>query len=305
MKEAEMNSAFVDVVQRIDPEALLLRASHLTGGVSAQMTVLEICRPDGRTRKLVLRCHGGAGGARKSLAVAAEYRLLQTLSAAGLPVPPPVHLDISCAILPMPYLLLEYVAGAPVFDASAVPELVPQLASILASIHAVDLNRYDLSFLPVQGSGFGPRPAVLDDSLDEGLVREAMARQAPLSRRNVPVLLHGDLWPGNVLWREGQLVAIIDWEDARIGDPVVDLAKSRLETLWAFGPEGMHSFTTQYRALMPHVDTTDLPYWDLAAALEPAGNLSDWGLPADKEQRFRQLHHEFTLQAIRSWTSSR
>ena len=298
-----MNGAFVDVVRCIDPEALLLRASPLTGGVSAQMTVLEIGWPDGRTRKLVLRCHGGTGRVGKPSVVASEYHLLETISAAGLPVPAPVHLDISCAILPMPYLLLEYVVGAPVFDASTVPDLVPQLASILASIHAVDLSRYDLSFLPAQGRGFGPRPAVLDDSLDEGLIREAMTRQAPLPGRNAPVLLHGDLWPGNVLWREGQLVAIIDWEDARIGDPVIDLSKSRLETSWAFGPQGMHTFTAHYRALRPHVDITDLPYWDLAAALEPAGNLSDWGLPADKEQRFRQLHHEFVLQAIRNLSS--
>lgn len=35
--------------------------------------------------------------------------------------------------------------------------------------------------------------------------------------------IHGDIHPGNVLTREGKLAAIIDWGQAAIGDPAVDL----------------------------------------------------------------------------------
>ncbi len=39
-----------------------------------------------------------------------------------------------------------------------------------------------------------------------------------------PVLLHADLGPGHVLCRDGRVVGVIDWSDARIGDPALDLA---------------------------------------------------------------------------------
>jgi aminoglycoside phosphotransferase (APT) family kinase protein len=40
-----------------------------------------------------------------------------------------------------------------------------------------------------------------------------------------PVLSHGDLWPSHVLWNDRlrRPVAVIDWEDARLGDPAFDL----------------------------------------------------------------------------------
>ena len=64
----------------------------------------------------------------------------------------------------------------------------------------------------------------------------------PLSQQNRSVLLHGDFWPGNILWRDGQIVGVIDWEDAAFGDPLADIANTRLELLWAFGVEAMRQF---------------------------------------------------------------
>lgn len=39
-----------------------------------------------------------------------------------------------------------------------------------------------------------------------------------------PVLLHADLGPDHLLVRDGRLVGVIDWGDARIGDPALDYA---------------------------------------------------------------------------------
>ena len=40
----------------------------------------------------------------------------------------------------------------------------------------------------------------------------------------VPSLVHADLGPGHVLCRDGRVVGVIDWSDARIGDPALDLS---------------------------------------------------------------------------------
>ena len=39
-----------------------------------------------------------------------------------------------------------------------------------------------------------------------------------------PVLLHADLGPEHLLVRDGRLVGVIDWGDARFGDPALDYA---------------------------------------------------------------------------------
>lgn len=40
----------------------------------------------------------------------------------------------------------------------------------------------------------------------------------------VPVLIHADLGPEHVLCRDGRVAGIIDWSDARVGDPALDLS---------------------------------------------------------------------------------
>jgi aminoglycoside phosphotransferase (APT) family kinase protein len=39
-----------------------------------------------------------------------------------------------------------------------------------------------------------------------------------------PRVTHSDLGPAHVLARDGRLTGVIDWSDARIGDPAIDLA---------------------------------------------------------------------------------
>jgi aminoglycoside phosphotransferase (APT) family kinase protein len=39
-----------------------------------------------------------------------------------------------------------------------------------------------------------------------------------------PVLLHADLGPAHLLVRDGRLTGVIDWGDARVGDPALDYA---------------------------------------------------------------------------------
>jgi len=298
MVDTETGGRIERLARRLDPQARLLRTWALQGGVSAQMTAFEIALPDGRTQKLVLRQHGEADRAANSQVAAHEFRLLQALRAAGLAVPVPCSLDTSGKVLPTPYLVLEYVEGA---TASAPPDLddtIRQLADYLAHVHRVDLSTPALAFLPRHDEGYGPRPAELDTSLQEGRIRDALEAAWPLAHGNEPVLLHGDFWPGNVLWQDGRIVAVVDWEDAGIGDPLADVGNARLELLWAFGRDAMQQFTDAYHARMPGVDLAGLPYWDLCAALRPAGKLAEWGLDPAAENAMHEAHRWFVDQAL-------
>jgi aminoglycoside phosphotransferase (APT) family kinase protein len=43
-----------------------------------------------------------------------------------------------------------------------------------------------------------------------------------------PSVLHGDLWPANVLRHQGQLTGLVDWERAAIGDPALDIGFAKV-----------------------------------------------------------------------------
>jgi aminoglycoside phosphotransferase (APT) family kinase protein len=102
-----------------------------------------------------------------------------------------------------------------------------------------------------------------------------------------------------MLWQNDRLVAVIDWEDAAVGDPLADLANSRLELLWAFGADAMQRFTQRYHALAA-VDLTQLPYWELGAALRRAGQIGQWGLDERAERTMREQLRWFIEQAFQT-----
>jgi aminoglycoside phosphotransferase (APT) family kinase protein len=290
---------FARIAQKIDPQSKLLRAWKLEGGISAQVTALEVARPAGQTMKMVVRQHGAVDLAHNSQIAADEFRLLSLLHTAGLPVPEPYYLDQSGEIFDLPYLVLAYIEGETVPALDDVPDFIPQFTAQLASIHRVDCAH--LSFLPQQEQFFArmlsERPAQLDESFNEGRIRAVLEAVWPLPRRNAPVFLHGDYWPGNVLWRDGRLVGIIDWEDAVLGDPLSDVANSRFELLWAFGHEAMQSFTHHYQA-MTGIDLTHLPYWDLCSVLRRIPQISQWGQDEFTKKVRGKRPHWFIAQAL-------
>ena len=300
------------VANEIVPGGTLLRAWDLTGGISAEMTALEVEGPDGTRSCMIVRQHGEADRQGNPNIATDEFRLLQILHAEGVAAPAPLHLDASGQILPQPFLVIEYLEGEIDFAPADLDGALRQLAAHLARIHRIDPTIHDLSFLPRASETWtrrlGRRPAEVDASLDQGRIRDALQAAWPLPGQNPSVLLHGDYWPGNALWRDGRLVAVLDWEDAQTGDPLADLANARVEMVWIFGPEAVETFTRHYLSLTG-IDNAHLPYWDLCAALRQAGwvgsNLAGvaafftpYGRPDITAQSIRRDYTAFVNQAF-------
>ncbi len=312
MSAAQVEQKFEQLVQKIAPQSKLLRTWPLKGGISAEMTGLEIEHPDGQTKKMIVRRPGEGALKQNPKAAADEFKLLQITQSLGLATQRPYHLDQSGQIFSRPYLVLEYIEGQMVFSPANLDHHLLQLATHLAKIHRVNGSKLDLSFLPKNVNGCAEmgrkRPTTVDQSLDEGRIRETLASVWPLPQRNASVLLHGDFWPGNVLWQDDKLAAVIDWEDAKLGDPLADLAISRLDIVWIFGLEAMNAFTHHYQSRMA-IDYTHLSYWDLCAALRlvrlAGSNLAEWaaffppfGRPDITEQTMRENYRFFITQAF-------
>jgi aminoglycoside phosphotransferase (APT) family kinase protein len=295
---AQQHELFEALARRLDPRSKLLRTWELKGGVSARVTAFETERPDGRTERLVVRRHGAAELRRNPHIAADEFRLLKLLKSAGVPAPTPRYLDAGGEVFSVPCLVVDYVEGGRESAPADETEFVGRLATVLAEIHRVDYG--EVSFLRERVDIGAEVPARRPDEPAEWQrIREVLESALPLPRRNRSVLLHGDFWPGNTLWKDGRLVAVIDWEDAAIGDPLADVANARLELLWALGIDAMEAFTRSYASIATAVDFTGLPYWDLWADLRLAGRTSEWGLDATTEKAMRAGHEAFVAQALR------
>lgn len=292
---------FEAVVHAINSDYVLISTKELTGGVSATTTVLEVSQSNGKNKKLLVRQHGERCLKNNPHIARDEFNLLRTLHKIGLLVQEPYFLDTSKKIFSQPYIVIECVDGKTDFEPKELATYLSKLASHLAKIHKVNISKHDLSVLPTLKDNFSKiinkQPAKLDKSLSEEKIRDVLKSVWPLKQQNKTALLHGDLWPGNTLWQDGRLVAIIDWEDAALGDPLSDLANCRLEILWAFGMGAMENFTKYYKAINK-IDFANLPYWDLCAALEPCGKLSEWGLEKKFEQAMIEKHKLFVSNAI-------
>jgi aminoglycoside phosphotransferase (APT) family kinase protein len=299
-------ATFAQLLRRIDPDLRPLQAWDLTGGVSAQVTAVMAARPDGSVQTLVVRQYGAANLSSDPLVASHEFALLDLLHARGLPVPRPRYADESRTILPVPCLVIEFIDGEAVTEPGQLnqpmTEVTSQLAAALARLHAEAITLADVPFLAdiadIAARKIEARPTTVDESLREATVRTALARIWPPPQFNQSVLLHGDYWPGNTLWRDGTLVGIVDWEDAVLGDPLAEVGSARMEIGMLFGEAAARDFTHAYRALMPGLDMTALPHWDLYASLRHAGRMADWGLtPADLE-RLQAGHRQFTGAAL-------
>jgi aminoglycoside phosphotransferase (APT) family kinase protein len=272
------------IVHRINPGDTLTHAEMMIGGASAQVILLNIKHTAGEIQKYLLRVHSEINRSRSPNIAQCEFKLLQTLHTTGLPVAQPHYLDVSGEIYSIPYLVVGYIEGAPDFSPQNLNDFIRQSAELLVKIHQVEQKLPSgtlatLDFLSDRAAHIlwwlGYQPEQLDEELDEERLRTTLPTLFPLKQMNTATLLHGDFWAGNLIWRDGKLTGVIDWEDAEIGDPLSDLAIARMDMLWAFGKDAMLDFTRTYQTLMPHLDYSNLPQWDLFSALRKANQLAD------------------------------
>lgn len=271
---------FAPIVRRLDPQAVVERAWPLKGGISAQMTAVAYRDGDGRSQAIIVRRPSPWMLEIHDHAAQYEFDVLTAVRDAGALVPRAYFYDESGTVLPDPFLVIEYLPGEVVFRTNDVDGYGRQLAEQLVRIHAIDPQRPILRDLPQHAASLDQSilgDVELDESIDHGRVLEVLRPVWPLPAANAPALLHRDIWPGNLVWRDGRLAGVIDWEDAAIGEPLADVSVARLDLLWAFGWPMVDAFTSAYRQFTT-IDMSQLPYWDLVAAIRPANELSFWAV---------------------------
>ena len=90
-----------------------------------------------------------------------------------------------------------------------------------------------------------------------------------------PVYVHHDFWPGNTLWLDEKLVAVIDWEGGAIADPALDVAYCALDMQLLGLSEAAEVFVEVYRQHSGR-SLENLRYWELLALCRPMPDIAIW-----------------------------
>jgi aminoglycoside phosphotransferase (APT) family kinase protein len=161
-----------------------------------------------------------------------QGRLMDALHRHGLPVPEVLRVTDEPVVDGRPFYLLEAV------DGERIEEVVGTVPNERIASSAVDVLK-QLQAVPVAESSIGDEtPASLEyeigrwtwlmDRAPEELTGEAPAvarlLRASMPPERPPVLVHADFHYGNMLFRDGRVVALLDWEIAQLGQPLLDLA---------------------------------------------------------------------------------
>lgn len=275
------NNIYKSIATKIYPNAQVKDVVPFTAGVSADVCRLDLQLTNGEPRSLVLRAHRSSHNGHPA---DLEYTLLKALSFTDIPVAKPLLVDISGDILPQPFVRLEFVEGSSHVPKEHENYRIKLIASMLVKIHSVPVD--DVPLLPTRNNPLPELFSYFPEGHEWSRLRQYLHRISDTAYRGSPVLLHGDFWPENILWKGQIIAAVLDWEDAAIGDPLSDVACCALELRYKFGKSRMQEFIQAYAQHRP-IDKNRLALWQVYVATAAQHHMGDWGLEPTIEKHMR------------------
>jgi aminoglycoside phosphotransferase (APT) family kinase protein len=247
------------VERTIGPGARVVGWRRLTGGLTSCVHRLTI-EHNGRRRPRVLRRWAPGGEHMKDAirAVASETAVLAALEGSDVPAPRVIGSTTDRAH-GGPAVLMTRVPGHVHLMPDDREGWLRQMAQTLVRIHALDVDAppfeswLDRSRLaPVPGAS---RPDIWSEAIT------LVAEDRPPSRT---CFIHRDYQHFNLLWSRERLTGVIDWVEASVGPPDVDVGHCRLNLTVLFSADVAERFRQMYEAQAGRkVD----PWWDVHALL--------------------------------------
>ncbi|MDQ6742739.1 MAG: phosphotransferase family protein [Candidatus Dormibacteraeota bacterium] len=161
-----------------------------------------------------------------------QARLMDALNRAGLPVPAVLAASDQPVVDGRPFYLVEAVDGVRIEEVKGAEpdrEIARSAVEVLKRMQA----------LPLAQTGIGDEPAAAPArevarwawlmerapaELTTAAPQLAQCLLASVPPERSPVLVHGDYHYGNMLFDGHRVVALLDWEIAQLGQPLLDLA---------------------------------------------------------------------------------
>ena len=185
-----------------------------------------------------------------------EARLLHALEPTPVRTPGVLAVCEDPEVIGAPFYVMEEIHGEVVADSIPAPldspaeraRIADELIDALVELHEVDFTQIGLE-------GFGKPTGYLERQLRRfnGLWEHSKTREIPefeeaaawlaanLPESPAATIVHGDYRLGNTMLAAdppAQLIAIVDWEMATIGDPLADVGYMMINWTQADDPEG-------------------------------------------------------------------
>lgn len=168
--------------------------------------------------------------------VAKEQRWLPVLAPqVPLPIPEPLGKGVPGEGYAYPWSVYRWLDGEPasVDKIGDLPRLATDLAAFLIALQGADATDGPLAgaHSAYRGASVATYDdetrraiALLDGKIDATLATEGWEAALAATWTGAPVWFHGDVALGNLLIRDGELAAVIDFGTSGVGDPASDLA---------------------------------------------------------------------------------
>ena len=243
---------------------------------SAHSCTMDVLK-EGSTR-LLLRRYGDWAHSRGVDVAARETRALELLQRANIPAPVPIWVD-SDSVFDEEAILISFVEGEPDLTPANPFDWAEKLAAVLSRIHEVRLEEDDLDLFP---PGAGEDIAKIQENpemvLEHPLGEDLLRRRVLLGNRDQEsdlVFSHTDYWPGNTLWADGDLAAVIDWESPAMGEQEMDVAYCSLDIRYLGMDRVADHFIESYRELSDS-SLPNLSHWEAVALCRPMPDIAQW-----------------------------
>jgi aminoglycoside phosphotransferase (APT) family kinase protein len=184
-------------------------------------------------------------------AVDREFRVLEALGRAGMPVPRVFALCADESVIGSMFYVMEFVDGRVLWQPTLPGMTLVERAAIFDSMNATIAKLHSIDYAAVGLGDFGRPGNFMERQVARGSKQyraseteplEAMDRLIDWLPRRIPAggdtrVVHGDYRLDNLIVHktEPRVVAVLDWELSTLGDPLADFAYHAM--VWRIAPE--------------------------------------------------------------------
>ena len=267
------------IARAIDPKASVIATRELIGGISCRMDVMSYSSESGQ-HDVVVRQYGPWHKDDDPHPADVEAEVLLHLANNGVSVPGLVLTDEALKILGSRTIVTEYVDGEPCVQPRDSTGWSQQLVDVITQVHRLPvpsrLNQIvPLLFTAMDRSFSRPEPSDDIKSHPLGVELWRKCREMwPSVDKSARNLIHADYWPGNTLWKDDQLVAIVDWEEPRLGEPLWDIAIIVQDSA-IFGIDVEDEVIGHYKRISDR-SLTDYRFWRMYVAMSEMSDPGEW-----------------------------
>lgn len=180
-----------------------------------------------------------------------EFNLLRILNSTKFPVPKVYLIDVTCLIIPNPFIIMEKIIGKPLYsllssDKNQFAFLLPNFFILFHTLHTLSINEFESLFninSTIEKYSFTHRVYYFLENRINGLQIEKIKRELNWLlawAKNFHLddlfltnsVIHLDYHPNNVLvTNNNQELKVIDWNACAIGDFRFDIAWTQILSL--------------------------------------------------------------------------